>query len=148
MNLNYMIDPIQILSENGVRPTPQRIAVIEYVLATETHPTADEVFARVKTSCPTISRATVYNTLNLLASKGLLKTQLLREGIVVFDPRMDAHHHFVDDKTGRIYDVPWDAVTVEGEDSIKGFNIREYQVVLRGRVKRGRRGKKKSKRTR
>ena len=133
-----MSDAIQILSQNGVRPTPQRIAVIDYVLTTDTHPTAEEVFTNVRVTCPTISRATVYNTLNLLVTKGLLLAKVLREGVVVFDPELEAHHHFIDDDNGRIYDVPWDAVTVKGEDSIDGFNVREYQVVMRGSVGRQR----------
>jgi len=131
-----MTDLIQILSQSGMRPTPQRIAVVEFVLSTDAHPTADEVLAKVRTACPTISRATVYNTLNLLVSKGLLRAQVLREGTAVFDPKVEAHHHFIDDDTGRIYDVPWEAVTVNGEDSVDGFNVREYQVVMRGRVRR------------
>lgn len=129
-----MSDAIQILSQCGVRPTPQRIAVIDFVLSTDAHPTADEVLGHVKTTCPTISRATVYNTLNLLVSKSLLRTQLLREGTVVFDPETEAHHHFIDDETGQIYDVPWDTIKVSGEDSVTGLNVREYQVVMRGTV--------------
>ena len=143
-----MHDAIQILSENGVRATPQRIAVVDYVLTTDAHPTADEVFANVKATCPTISRATVYNTLNLLVDKGLLLAKVLREGVVVFDPRREAHHHFIDDETGRIYDVPWEAVTVRGEESLEGFNVREYQVVMRGDVGKHHRTKLKAKRRR
>jgi Fe2+ or Zn2+ uptake regulation protein len=139
-----MTDAIQILSRSGVRPTPQRIAVINYVLATDAHPTADDVLERVRAMCPTISRATVYNTLNLLVKKGLLRPQLLREGTIVFDPKLEAHHHFIDDETGRIYDVPWDAIKVIGEDSVAGFNVREYQVVMRGEVGRRRSRKRKS----
>ena len=117
------------------------MAVVDFVLSTDAHPTADEVLANVQATCPTISRATVYNTLNLLVRKGLLRTQLLREGTVAFDPKAEAHHHFIDDETGRIYDVPWDAITVSGEDSVTGFNVREYQVVMRGTVA-GRRTRK------
>ncbi len=141
-----MIDAIQILSHSRVRPTPQRIAVVEFVLSSDAHPTADDVLANVRATCPTISRATVYNTLNLLASRGLLRTQLLREGTVAFDPNVEAHHHFIDDETGRIYDIPWDAISVTGEDLVDGFNVREYQVVMRGSVA-GRRTRK-EKRTR
>ena len=135
-----MIDAISILSERGIRPTPQRLAVAKYVLTTDTHPTADEVFAKVRSSCPTISRATVYNTLNLLVRKGLLRTQVFIEGTVVFDAHVKDHHHFIDDETGSVYDVPWDAVAVSGEDSLDRFEVREYQVVMRGRV--GKQGRK------
>ena len=134
LSLNTMTDAIRILSQSRVRPTPQRIAVINFALSTDSHPTADEVLANVRATCPTISRATVYNTLKLLVSKGLLRSQLLREGIVVFDSKVEAHHHFIDDETDRFYDVPWEAISVSGEDSVTGFNVREYQVVMRGTV--------------
>jgi Fe2+ or Zn2+ uptake regulation protein len=102
-------------------------------LSATDHPTADEVWAKVRRRCPTLSRATVYNTLNLFAEKGLLRSQPLREGVAVFDPRIAPHHHFIDDDTGRVFDIPWDAVKVTGEKSLQGIEVREYQVVLRGR---------------
>jgi Fe2+ or Zn2+ uptake regulation protein len=130
-----MSDMISTLRTQGIQPTPQRIAVAEYVLQTKTHPSADEVWEEVQRTCPTISRGTVYNTLNLLVKKGLLRAQVLREGTVVFDSHVEAHHHFIDEETGRIYDVPWQAVKVSGEDSLDGFEVREYQVVMKGRAK-------------
>jgi Fur family iron response transcriptional regulator len=121
------------LAAYGIQPTPQRIAVAEYVLTTVNHPTADEVWMHVRERCPTLSRATVYNTLNLFAEKGLLRTQSLKEGVVVFDPHVAPHHHFIDEETGTVLDIPWDAVKVTGEKSLRGLEVREYQVVLRGR---------------
>ena len=130
-----MPDMISTLRTQGIQPTPQRIAVAEYVLQTETHPSADEEWEEVQRTCPTISRGTVYNTLNLFVEKGLLQPQLLREGTVVFDPHVEAHHHFIDEETGCIYDVPWQAVNVSGEDSLEGFEVTGYQVVMKGRAK-------------
>lgn len=132
-----MKDAVSILRRCGIRPTPQRIAVVEYILATKVHPSADEVLARVQRDCPAISRATVYNTLNLLVEKGLVTTQILREGTVVFDPVVTRHHHFIDEESGRIYDIPWDALRVTGVSILKEYDVRQFQVVLRGR-KRGR----------
>ena len=124
-----------LLRTKGVQPTPQRLAVARFVLGTDSHPTADEVWAKARRDCPTLSRATVYNTLNLLAEKRLLKARVITEGVVVFDPHVERHHHFVDERTGRIHDVPWEAVRVTGESSLRGFEVREYQVVMRGRKK-------------
>ncbi|MEK7775139.1 MAG: transcriptional repressor [Candidatus Zixiibacteriota bacterium] len=76
---------VSLLRQCGIQPTPQRMAVVECVLKRKTHASADEVLEHVRKQCPTISRATVYNTLNLLVDKGLLKGQILREGTVVFD---------------------------------------------------------------
>jgi Fur family iron response transcriptional regulator len=128
-----MKDLIRRLAASGIQPTPQRIAVAQYVLDTTNHPTADEVWMNVRERCPTLSRATVYNTLNLFSEKGLLRTLSLKEGVSVFDPLVAPHHHFIDDDTGKVIDIPWDAVTVTGEESLKGLEVREYQVVLRGR---------------
>ena len=124
---------LQKLAACGIQPTPQRIAVAKYVLSTVDHPTADEVWMNVRDRCPTLSRATVYNTLNLFAKKGLLRTYSLKEGVAVFDPHVAPHHHFIDEETGNVLDIPWDAVKVTGEKSLQGLEVREYQVVLRGR---------------
>ncbi len=133
------VDLAEELRRHGVRPSAQRMAVAEYVLATDEHPSADQVLARVKPSFPMISRATVYNTLNLFVRQGLLRELVLAEGKVVFDPHLEPHHHFVDDATGSIHDVPWEAVEVRNVENLKGIDVREYQVVLRGRRGRARR---------
>ena len=124
---------IELLSSHGIQPSAQRVAIADYVLFTEDHPTADEVWRKVKDALPVVSRATVYNTLNLFVRKGLLRELVLAEGCVVFDPNVTAHHHFIDDRTGRIHDVPWDSVQVRGLERLRGFDVDEYQVVMRGR---------------
>ena len=108
------------------------MAVAEYVLTTDEHPSAEQVHTHVTKRWPYLSRATVYNTLNLFVKEGLLKQLVLSEGNVVFDSRFERHHHFVDDVTGRIEDISWDAVKV-GDARLDGYDIREYMVVLRGR---------------
>jgi Fe2+ or Zn2+ uptake regulation protein len=126
-------DVIALLTRNGIQPSAQRVAVADYVLFTDEHPSADRVFARVKKVLPVLSRATVYNTLNLLVKKGMLRELVLAEGKIAFDPKMDRHHHFLDEGSGRIYDVPWEALEVKKLSSLDEFEIDEYQVVLRGR---------------
>jgi Fe2+ or Zn2+ uptake regulation protein len=128
-----MKDVVTSLRAHGIQPSAQRVAVAQYALATADHPSADEVFHRVKKGFPMISRATVYNTLNLLVKKGLLRAFVLAPGGIVFDPKTESHHHFIDEATGEIVDVPWDAVAVSRLERLKGFDIHEYQVVMRGR---------------
>lgn len=100
------------------------------------HPTAEDVLVSSRKKCPTVSRATVYNTLNLLVEKGLIGMQTIREGAVVFDPNVERHHHFIDDETGEIHDIPWDQLEVKGKDKLRNFEILEFQVILRGRRKK------------
>ncbi len=126
-------DVVQLLRECSIHPSAQRVAVAEYVLATDEHPNADQVCARVRERFPMISRATIYNTLNLFVEKGLLQQLQLTPGRMVFDPNTDDHHHLIDDETGEIYDIPWEALEVKHAASLKGFAIDGYQVVLRGR---------------
>ena len=131
----------QKLRKKGIRPSAHRLAVAEYVLDTCDHPSAEQVLERVRRRFPLLSRATVYNTLNLLVEKGLLRELVLSEGKVVFDPKLDRHHHFIDDETGQIEDIPWTALPVGDPARIPGYEVREYMVVMRGR-KRGTRGPK------
>ncbi len=118
----------------GIQPSAQRLAVGAFVFDSCAHPSADEVFAAVgSTANGSLSRATVYNTLHLFAEKGLLQELVLAEGRVVYDPKMAPHHHFVDDDTGAIEDVDFDAVSVSQARELPGLAVRELQVVLRGR---------------
>jgi Fe2+ or Zn2+ uptake regulation protein len=131
------VDAVTALRDRGIQPSAQRVAVAEYVLVTDEHPSADEVWSRVQQSFPMISRATVYNTLNLFVEKGLIHEHVLAEGRLVYDPNTTRHHHFIDEATGRIHDVPWEALRVEGVESLPGsYAVREYQVVLRGHKKK------------
>jgi Fe2+ or Zn2+ uptake regulation protein len=124
---------IALLRQHGIRPTPQRLAVAQAALAGKGHPSAEDVLGRVRRRHPTVSRATVYNTLNLFVEKGLLKQQWLTEGNAVFDAEVHPHHHFIDNQTGEICDVPWEFLRVTGEKSLREFEVTEVQVVLRGR---------------
>ena len=130
-------DDATVLREHGINPSAQRVAVAQYVLHTSDHPSADTVWTRVKKRFPHISRATVYNTLNLLVEEGLLKQLALAEGCLVFDPNVDNHHHFVDEDSGEICDIPWEALKVSNVAKLKGFDVTDYQVVMRGRRTRG-----------
>jgi Fe2+ or Zn2+ uptake regulation protein len=125
-------DLIERLERAGIRPSAQRVAIAAYVLDTEDHPTADAVWQRVKADFPMVSRATVYNTLQAFREHGLVQQLVLSEGSVVFDPKVEPHHHFIDDQTGAIHDIPWTALRVGKVDELEG-------VVVRGTKKGGRR---------
>lgn len=120
------------LERHDVRPSAQRLAIAGYVLATADHPTADEVWRTVREHFPMVSRATVYNTLQLFTEKGLLKQFVLDEGSAVYDANVEPHHHFIDDDTGAIADIPWSALAVRGIDRLEGVDVRDHMVVVRG----------------
>ena len=125
-------DLAELLRTHGIQPSAQRLAVAAYVLATDAHPSAEDVLHMAKANLPMIARATVYNTLNLFVKKGLLRELVLAEGRCVFDCNVEAHHHFIDEATGDIHDVPWDAVKVSRVERLAGYDVKEYMVVMRG----------------
>ena len=124
---------VHLLKQRGIQPSAQRVAVAAYVLFTARHPTAEAVCSAVREGFPMLSRATVYNTLHLFVAKGLLRELTLDEGRVVFDSNVSKHHHFIDERSGRIFDVPWEALDVNRVELLQGFRVHDYQVVLRGR---------------
>ena len=127
-----MIGAAQQLREHGIQPSAQRVAIAEYVLRTDEHPSADLVWKRVQAKLPYVSRATVYNTLNLFVERGLLRALSLADQSVVFDPKTARHHHFIDEETGEIHDIPWEKVQVCNVEALRGFEVHDYQVVIRG----------------
>jgi Fe2+ or Zn2+ uptake regulation protein len=132
-----VIDAATQLRTAGIQPSAQRVAIADYVLYTDEHPSADLVWKRVQARLPYVSRATVYNTLNLFVEKGLLRSLSFSDASVIFDPKTERHHHFIDEETGEIHDVPWEKVQVCNVEALRGFEIHDYQVVIRG-VRSGR----------
>jgi Fe2+ or Zn2+ uptake regulation protein len=120
------------LVDIGIRPSAHRLAVAEYVLTTDDHPSADRVWREVASRFPAISRATVYNTLNLFVERGILRALHLDPDHVVFDPKLETHHHFVDEATGAIHDVEWEKVQVCNIERLSEYDIHEYMVIMRG----------------
>jgi Fe2+ or Zn2+ uptake regulation protein len=133
----------KLLEERRVRPSAQRVAIAKHVLCTKEHPTAEQVWRKVKADYPFVSRATVYNTLNLFVKKGLLRRYELSDAGSVFDPNCTKHHHLVDEESGKIVDIPWERLEVAGLDSLKDIEITEYMVLVRGRRKRERGARRK-----
>lgn len=124
----------RVLEGAGLRATPQRVAIAACVLDTPRHPSADEVHREVQDVRAEVSRATVYNTLRRLVERGLLK-QLVIERNVVFDPNLSAHHHFLDTESGKIVDLPGDALPSGALNVPEGFDVSDVQIVLRGKLR-------------
>ena len=127
-----------LLRRHGIQPSAHRVAIARYVLDTDSHPSADHVLREVRRRFPIVSRATVYNTLNLLVRKGLLRQHAFGGVGGVFDANTDLHHHFVDEETGDLGDIPWEVLNVSGLDSLRDVEVTGYMVVIRGKRKKRR----------
>lgn len=96
----------ETIHENGFRFTSQRREVYDAIMAKRDHPTAVEVFMRVKETMPSISLATVYNTLETLTECGLVKHVHRDREPSRYCPNLQPHGHFFCDKCGAVFDVP------------------------------------------
>lgn len=93
------------LARSGLRATPHREVVYKVILEKRDHPTADEVFARVKAQMPNISLATVYNCLDALVQCGLVKQVNFEREPTRYCPNLQEHAHFHDNGTGTVHDI-------------------------------------------
>jgi Fur family peroxide stress response transcriptional regulator len=93
------------LRSRGLRLTPQRVAVVRELAQDESHPTAQELFDRLRASLPTMSFATVYNTLDALRRADLCSALALSPGSGRFDPNVSPHDHLVCDRCGSVRDL-------------------------------------------
>lgn len=119
------------LKRAGLKLTPQRLAIARELDGDETHPTAQELYERLRPAFPTMSFATVYNTLDALAANGLLRS--IRLGTAVrFDPNTSSHHHAVCDVCGVIVDLPAEPPP----RSAHGFRVRTEERTYRGSCSR------------
>ncbi len=93
------------LESYGIKPSLQRMAVMEYLMTHRTHPTAEMIFTDLYPHIPTLSKATVYNTLNLLVERGAIRHITIEEKNARFDACMLPHIHFRCKTCGTILDI-------------------------------------------
>ena len=86
---------LRYLTEHGVKPSVQRLAVMDYLMEHHTHPTVDEIYSALLPNMPTLSKTTVYNTLKLLTEQGAAIQLTIDERNVCFDADTSAHAHFL-----------------------------------------------------
>ena len=132
MSLNWDLEAAQTLRDAGLKATPQRLAILRALDGDETHPTAQELYDRLRDEFPTLSVATVYNTLSALTRLSRCKPLELG-GPVRFDPNVSAHDHAVCERCGRIRDVSLQpSAAGEASDQLSGFRVRRVERIYRG----------------
>jgi Fur family peroxide stress response transcriptional regulator len=129
------------LKRAGLKLTPQRMAIVRLFAEDDTHPTAQDMFERLRPAFPSMSFATVYNTLDTLARAGLAGIVRLpgkRGDAARFDPNTAPHHHAVCDGCGAVLDIPAGtlAPTPSAVKRLRraapGFSIRAVERIYRG----------------
>jgi Fur family ferric uptake transcriptional regulator/Fur family peroxide stress response transcriptional regulator len=120
------------LLEFGVKPSLQRIAIMEYLMEHPTHPTADVIFNDLYPSVPTLSKTTVYNTLKLLEDQGAIQMISIDEKNTRYDADISCHAHFKCKQCGSIYDLRLDDISAFKIKDTKGLVLTELQIYYKG----------------
>jgi Fur family peroxide stress response transcriptional regulator len=123
------------LMEHEVKPSYNRIKILEYLMKNRDHPTADDIYVELKKELPTLSKATVYNSINAFTHAGLVKVLNMEGNESRYDPVTSTHGHFHCEQCGSYYDFK---ISVENlrSDDLAGFAIKETDVYLRGICKK------------
>ena len=120
------------LEAGGLRCTPQRYAVMAYLIEHAGHPTVADIFKAVNRVDPRCSRATTYNNLRDLVQAGLVREVAVEGRAARFDAKDVRHHHFVCDRCGRVEDMEWYDVPKPAARSLGKRLLRQCEIILRG----------------
>lgn len=121
------------LMERGIRPSMQRLAIMDYLINHPIHPTIDDVYQALSNKVPTLSRTTVYNTLRMLSENQAAQMITIDEHRVCYDGNVESHVHFYCKKCGKIIDLFGEqAPKLEGEKTVEGNIIQEEQLYYKG----------------
>lgn len=127
-------ESIAILREDAVRITDQRKAILSYLIKTDSHPTAEGIYEVIRKEVAVTSLATIYNNLNLFASKGLVKKIKAKDEAIHFDFFMRKHYHVICESCGRIVDLYYPQINQfeNYAEEKTGFQIRSHAVEIYG----------------
>jgi Fur family iron response transcriptional regulator len=126
----------QILEQRGIRPTSQRVKVAEILLTSPRHLTAEQILVALRDATGHVSKATVYNTLNLFVEQGLAREIHADPERCVYDSTMAPHHHFQNVDTGEMTDIRPDDLSFARLPPLPpGTEIESVDVVIRVRRK-------------
>lgn len=116
----------------GVKPSVQRIAIMDYLLEHHTHPSIEEIYLALCDAIPTLSKTTVYNTLKLFVEHGAARMLTIDEHNVNYDGDVSPHAHFLCKKCNKIYDWPVALETPMEQVMMNGFVVQEVHQYYKG----------------
>ncbi|MEW9677004.1 peroxide-responsive transcriptional repressor PerR [Lentibacillus sp. L22] len=135
MSEQRLREAISTLKESGVRITPQRHAVLEYLLNSSTHPTADDIYKALEGKFPNMSVATVYNNLRVLREIGLVRELTYGDSSSRFDCNTTQHYHIICEECGKIVDFHYPSLDeVESlAEQVTGFKVSHHRLEVYGK---------------
>ncbi|WP_080146408.1 Fur family transcriptional regulator [Marinilactibacillus piezotolerans] len=133
--MSYLVDQsIERLKYNNIRITPQRHAVLEFLIDQDSHPTADEIYQELASRFPSMSVATVYNNLKLFIKLGLVKEMKYGDTSSRFDFSSTEHYHAICTECGQIEDVYYPGLddVEEVTSSLTGYAVTSHRLEIYG----------------
>lgn len=125
-------DVVDLLRRHGINATQQRIEIAFALFGRQEHLSADQVLAIVNDRHCEVSRATVYNTLNLFKQHKLVREVIVDPTRVFYDPNTEPHHHFFNVESGELIDIDGSDVRVEGLPALpEGLVAEGVDVIVR-----------------
>lgn len=118
-----MIDKLKKL---GLKLTPQRLAILNFLAGNTRHPTAEEIYNHLKPQFPSLSLATVYNTLEVLAKAGELQEVRIEAEKRHFDPNPAPHGHFLCRVCASVHDLEAGLPEISTPFKVNGYLVEEF----------------------
>ena len=129
-------DTVSYLTDHGIKPSMQRMAVMGYLMTHRTHPTAEEIYSALHVSMPTLSKTTDNTTLKLFTEQAAAKQLTIDERYVCFDYDTSDHAHFLCKDCGKVFDIPIDKEKLRELTVLpEGFESNHTALYFRGRCK-------------
>ena len=121
---------LPLFDKFGILPTPQRIEIAGIVLERPQHLSAEHILAKLKAAGSSVSKATVYNTLNLFSARGLVKEVMVDPVRKFYDSTTHPHHHFYNVETEELCDIPDERICFQDLPELPEGTERESIEVL------------------
>lgn len=125
-------DLIRILKEAGIKPTSQRVLILDYLIHNLIHPSSEQIYQSLHQEVSVLSRATVYNTVNIFKEKGLIRVLDTGDEVAHYDIDLDEHAHFQCVKCQRIWNVDMPGTLKDEMLLPDGFEVQDMQVMMKG----------------
>lgn len=124
-------DLSRLLTNRNIRSSPQRMKVLEFLIENQSHPTVEQIFHDLHKEIPSLSKSTVYNTLNSFIEAGLVRMLNIEENEARYDIVMENHGHFKCNLCNEITNFP---IQIEAftSDLLKDYVIQDKNVYFKG----------------
>jgi Fur family peroxide stress response transcriptional regulator len=125
---------IDVLRKSRLRATGQRLAIMQAIMDSRSHPSAEDIYQKIKPTHPTISISTIYKTIQIMARMGSVLTIETGTGGLRFDGHIDPHHHAICNKCGKVYDIDFQhyPIDLEKKNILEGFQVQGIKVTFLG----------------